>query len=141
MANLKVRVRAATGGPTLKVQVPPPCSLQALKDVIASQIGQPTSSFQISLNKKAPIDGPPNVLLSAFGIINGDLLFYIPTARDSVHLSTVSSMIFTLLLVSHLHSALRSNCSLRFVLWNFEVVGRLDNHLFLKIILNSIRMQ
>lgn len=131
MENLKVRVRAATGGPTLKVQVPPPCSLQALKDVIASQIGQPTSSFQISLNKKAPIDGPPNVLLSAFGIINGDLLFYIPTARDSVPLSTVSNMIFTLLLVSHLHSALRSNCSLRLVLWNSEKVGRLNNHLFL----------
>ena len=106
MESLKIRVRAATGGPTLKVQVPPPYSLQALKDVVASQIGQPTSSFHVSLNKKAPIDGPLNALLSSFGIIKGDLLFYIPTTTNCIPLSviTVSSIIVKLMLVYYLHS-------------------------------------
>lgn len=84
MATLKVRVRAATGGQTLRVQLPQPCTLQALKDAIASQIGESSSSFDVSLNKKDSINGPSDVQLSGFGVINGDLLFYIPRTKDSV---------------------------------------------------------
>lgn len=84
MATLKVRVRAATGGPTLRVQLPQPCTLQALKDAIASQIGAPASSFHVSLNKKDSINGPSDVHLSALGVINGDLLYYVPSTGDSV---------------------------------------------------------
>lgn len=84
MATLKVRVRAATGGPTLRVQLPQPCTLQALKDAIAAQIEEPASSFGVSLNKKDSIDGPSGVLLSACGVINGDLLFYYPSTGGSV---------------------------------------------------------
>ena len=109
MEILKLRVRAASGGPTLRVQVPPPYSLQILKDVIASQIGQSSSSFHVSLNKKAPIDGPLNALLSDFGIIKGDLLFYIPTTPNCIPFSiiTVSSVIVKLMLVYYLHSCSR----------------------------------
>jgi hypothetical protein len=89
MATLKVRVRAATGGPTLRVQLPQPCTLQALKDAIAVQIGEPASSFHVSLNKKDSISGPSGVLLSAFGVINGDLLFYIPSTGGSVPVAHV----------------------------------------------------
>ncbi|XP_024396266.1 uncharacterized protein [Physcomitrium patens] len=84
MATLKVRVRAASGGPTLRVQLQQPCTLQALKDAIALQIEKSASSFEISLNKKDPISGPPDLLLSAFGVINGDLVFYIPSTGSSV---------------------------------------------------------
>lgn len=90
MATLKVRVRAATGGPTLRVQLPQPATLRALKDAIASQIGTPASSFDVSLNKKDSINGPSDVQLSAFGVINGDLLFYIPSTGDSVPVSLSS---------------------------------------------------
>jgi hypothetical protein len=39
---------------------------------------RPTSSFCLSLNKKAAIgEGPGTTSLSDFGVINGDLLFYI----------------------------------------------------------------
>ena len=74
MTTLKVRVRAATGGPTLRVQLPQPCTLRALKDAIAAQIGSSASSFDVSLNKKDSINGPSDVQLSAFGVINGNLL-------------------------------------------------------------------
>jgi F-box protein 7 len=78
MATLKVRVRAASGGPTMRVQVPWPFTVQALKDVISPLIMRPTSSFCLSLNKKAAIgEGPGTTSLSDFGVINGDLLFYI----------------------------------------------------------------
>jgi hypothetical protein len=78
MATLKVRVRAASGGPTMRVQVPWPFTVQALKDVISPLIMRPTSSFCLSLNKKAAIDeGPGTTSLSDLGVINGDLLFYI----------------------------------------------------------------
>ncbi|KAG0558485.1 hypothetical protein KC19_10G032100 [Ceratodon purpureus] len=90
MATLKVRVRAATGGPTLRVQLPQPCTLEALKDAIALQIGAPASSFDVSLNKKDSISGPSGVLLSAFGVISGDLLFYIPSTGGSVPIASVA---------------------------------------------------
>lgn len=91
MATLKVRVRAASGGPTLRVQLQQPCTLQALKDAIALQIEKSASSFEISLNKKDPISGPPDLLLSAFGVINGDLVFYIPSTGSSVSVSCLTS--------------------------------------------------
>ena len=89
MATLKVRVRAATEGPVLRVQLPQPCTLEALKDAIASQIGQPASSFDVSLNKRDILNGPTGVLVSAFGVISGDLLFYVPSTGDSVPIADV----------------------------------------------------
>ncbi len=60
------------------MQVPWPFTVQALKDVISPLIMRPTSSFCLSLNKKAAIDeGPGTTSLSDLGVINGDLLFYI----------------------------------------------------------------
>lgn len=112
MASLKVRVRAASGGPTLRVQVPPPCTLQALKNVIASQTSQETSSFSVSLNKKDPIDGPASALLSAFGIISGDLLFYVPSTADSRHLSSVSNVAVLASKVSRFSSDIEISFSL-----------------------------
>ncbi len=38
MATLKVRVRVASGGPTMRVQVPWPFTVKALKDVISPLI-------------------------------------------------------------------------------------------------------
>ncbi|KAL2650885.1 hypothetical protein R1flu_019013 [Riccia fluitans] len=72
-----VAVAEATGGPTVKVQVPHLCSLQALKDAVSPLISLPPLNFSLSLNKKDPIDGPGTVPLSTFGITSGDLLYYL----------------------------------------------------------------
>ncbi|CAM6129736.1 unnamed protein product [Calypogeia fissa] len=83
MASMKLRVRAAGGGPTIRVQIPLLCSLQGLKDVLAPLVSLPASSFSLSLNKKDEIQGPGSALLSSFGVTSGDLLFYIVNSGGS----------------------------------------------------------
>lgn len=77
MASMKLRVRAAGGGPTIKVQIPLLCTLQGLKDALGPLISLPPASFSLSLNKKDEIQGPGSILLASFGVTSGDLLFYI----------------------------------------------------------------
>lgn len=85
-------MRPASGGPTVRLQVPLLCSLQGFKDVLAPLISLPPLSFSLSLNKKDAIHGPGSALLSSFGVTSGDLLFYlVETGSGNLPLPTTTA--------------------------------------------------
>lgn len=73
---MKVRVRSVNGGETLRLDLPPTCSLQSLKDTIADKISSIPSSIHLSLDKKDELQGVLQEPLQTLGIVGGDLIYY-----------------------------------------------------------------
>lgn len=78
---MKLRLRSLASKETLKIEVPDPCSLQHLKEVVAQRISSSSSSapasVHLSLNRKHELQGPsPEDSLQSFGITSGDLIFF-----------------------------------------------------------------
>lgn len=88
-AKMKVRVRAVNGGETLRLDLPPNCSLQSLKDAIADKISSIPPSIHLSLNKKDELQGFPQQPLQTLGITGGDLIYYTVSA-DGFQLADIS---------------------------------------------------
>lgn len=77
---MKLRIRAASGGATFRVEVPAICSLRTLRETISQILVSNGVSFfspiRISLNKSDEMQGLDSTLLSQFGVRGGDLLYY-----------------------------------------------------------------
>ncbi|KAJ7568360.1 hypothetical protein O6H91_01G029100 [Diphasiastrum complanatum] len=82
--RMKVRARAAAGGPTHKLQVRSPFRLQDLKDELSLLTSLPAASLTISLNKKDTIQGDSEATLASLGITGGDLVFYFSSADSLI---------------------------------------------------------
>ncbi|KAK9135243.1 hypothetical protein Syun_014573 [Stephania yunnanensis] len=73
---MRLRIRSMESKEALKIETPPPFSLQTLKDAIAEKISVPPETLIISLNRKDTIDAAPHESLNSLGITSGDLIFY-----------------------------------------------------------------
>ncbi|XP_027162875.1 F-box protein SKIP22-like [Coffea eugenioides] len=83
---MKLRIRSFGTKETLRIEVPIPCSLQQLKDIISQTLRPSTSSsppapsdsIHLSLNRKEEIQSssPNEDTLQSLGITSGDLIFY-----------------------------------------------------------------
>ncbi|KAE9448428.1 hypothetical protein C3L33_19676, partial [Rhododendron williamsianum] len=80
---MKLRLRSLESQETLKIEVPNPCSLHHLKEVLTQRISSSSSSsatpasLHLSLNRKHELLGPsPQDSLQSLGITSGDLIFF-----------------------------------------------------------------
>ncbi|KAI8554642.1 hypothetical protein RHMOL_Rhmol05G0113400 [Rhododendron molle] len=83
---MKLRLRSLESQETLKIEVPNPCSLHHLKEVVTQRISSSSSSssssatpasLHLSLNRKHELLGPsPQDSLQSLGITSGDLIFF-----------------------------------------------------------------
>ncbi|KAI7992009.1 F-box protein SKIP22 [Camellia lanceoleosa] len=78
---MKLRLRSSETKETLKIEVPTPCSIQHLKEVVAQRLpsssSSATASVHLSLNRKDELLGSsPQDSLQALGITAGDLIFF-----------------------------------------------------------------
>ncbi|XP_024515920.1 F-box protein SKIP22-like [Selaginella moellendorffii] len=74
--GMRLRVRAAGGGATHRIQVPAPARIYDLRHALSQTIGVPADSIRLSLNKRDEIEGDASAPLEAYGIRPGDLLYY-----------------------------------------------------------------
>ncbi|KAI6701515.1 hypothetical protein NL676_015839 [Syzygium grande] len=78
---MKLRLRSLESKETLKLDVPDPCSLPQLRQIIADRLPPPTpppgSSLRLSLNRTDELRSPdPAVSLQSLGLASGDLVYY-----------------------------------------------------------------
>lgn len=74
---MKLRVRNTESKQTPKIEVPNPCSLPELKQVVAQAVGSSPSSLRLSLNRHDELHASsPQVSLASLGVTAGDLIFY-----------------------------------------------------------------
>ncbi|XP_057495920.1 F-box protein SKIP22-like [Actinidia eriantha] len=75
---MKLKLRSLETKETTKIEVPTPCSLQHLKEVISQRVSSSSpDSVHLSLNRKDELLGSsPHDSLQSLGIISGDLIFF-----------------------------------------------------------------
>ncbi|KAA8545743.1 hypothetical protein F0562_020806 [Nyssa sinensis] len=76
---MKLRLRSIETKETLRIEVPTPCSLLHLKEVISQRIAasSSSSSIHLSLNRKDELLGSSSEdTVQSLGVTSGDLIFY-----------------------------------------------------------------
>ncbi|XP_030522849.1 F-box protein SKIP22-like [Rhodamnia argentea] len=75
---MKLRLRSLESNDTLKLDVPNPCSLPQLRQILADRLSPaPGSSFRLSLNRTDELQSPnPADSLQSLGLASGDLVYY-----------------------------------------------------------------
>ncbi|GLC47227.1 hypothetical protein PLESTB_001307700 [Pleodorina starrii] len=72
----RLRLRVAATGATFKLELSQTCTWEGLQAEARRVTGLPTDEdVTLSLNKKVPLDGSPDALLSTLGVCNGDLVW------------------------------------------------------------------
>ena len=90
---MKLRLRSLDSKQTVKLQVPTPCTLQNLKQILSQSIpSSSSSSLHLSLNNKDELQASsPQASLQSLAITSGDLIFFThnPTAFSSQTLTLI----------------------------------------------------
>ncbi|KAK9071092.1 hypothetical protein SSX86_009660 [Deinandra increscens subsp. villosa] len=76
---MKLRVRSFETKETLKVEIPNPCSLQNLRELVSQKLASPSlsSTIYFSLNRKDVLTtSSPEESIQSVGITSGDLIYY-----------------------------------------------------------------
>ncbi|KAK2968919.1 hypothetical protein RJ640_018611 [Escallonia rubra] len=75
---MKLRLRSLETKDTHKLEVPTPCSIQQLRQLLLQKIAaaSPSTSIQFSLNRKDDLFASPDESLQSLGVTSGDLIFF-----------------------------------------------------------------
>nr|XP_043625198.1 F-box protein SKIP22-like [Erigeron canadensis] len=105
---MKLRVRSFETKETLKMEVPNPCSLQQLRELVSQKLPSASSTIYLSLNRKDDLTtASPEESIQSIGITSGDLIYYttnpngfsaapqLPSATPSVAKSELSDKLQT----------------------------------------------
>ncbi|KAL5790361.1 hypothetical protein ACOSQ2_005249 [Xanthoceras sorbifolium] len=74
---MKLRLRSIQTGETLRIQIPSPCTLHQLQQILSQTISSSPSSLRFSLNRRDELHAPsPQASLQSLGVTSGDLIYY-----------------------------------------------------------------